>query len=70
MDATVYRVSPGPKNTWRVSVGAAGAIATFDGKSAAVRYALSLARGEVHWHLPAGASPPGGSSRHLPTRLA
>ncbi len=53
MEATVYRVSPGPADTWRVSIGAEGAIASFNDKSAAVRFALSLAHGEARWHPPA-----------------
>lgn len=67
MEATIYRVTPGPADTWRVSVGAAGAIASFNEKSAAVRYALSLARGEADWHRLAAASAPGRSGRRVPT---
>lgn len=55
-DATVYRVTPGPASTWRVSVEGAGAIASFNEKSAAVRYALSLARGESVWQPLAAAA--------------
>lgn len=67
MEATVYRVSPGPADTWRVSVGAAGAIASFNEKSAAVRYALSLAHGEAGWRQLAAASDRSG--RRFPTRF-
>lgn len=69
MEAAVYRVSPGPANTWRVSVGAQGAIATFNEKSAAVRYALSLARGETGWQRPAAVTP-GRPGRRIPTGFA
>jgi hypothetical protein len=56
-DATVYRVSPGPVNTWRIYAGPnCEPVASFGDKSAAVRYAMRLARGEVNW--PSLASPP------------
>lgn len=51
----VYRVSPGPVNTWRVSIDPAREIASFNDKSAALDYAMHLARGEVSWQPPAAA---------------
>jgi hypothetical protein len=67
-EASVYRVSPGPGNTWRVSSDGGGTIASFNEKSAAVRFALALARGQGGWQPPAlGACV--GSDRHSPTRL-
>jgi hypothetical protein len=55
-DLTIYRVSPGPVNTWRIYAGATGEpVASFGDKSTAVRYAMRLARGQVSW--PALASP-------------
>ncbi|HXS27952.1 MAG TPA: hypothetical protein VN730_09830 [Steroidobacteraceae bacterium] len=67
-EGTVYRVSPGPANTWRVSTDSGSAIASFNEKSAAVRFALSLARGEAGWQMPApGVSVR--SARPVPPRL-
>jgi hypothetical protein len=65
----VCRVSPGPANTWRVSVDTVGAIASFDHKSAAIRYALSVARGESSWQTLA-ASAASASRRRPPTGFA
>ncbi len=67
-EATVYRVSPGPANTWRVSIDSGGAIASFEEKSAAVRFALTLARGETGWQPPAPGAP-ADTIRRIPTGL-
>jgi hypothetical protein len=68
-EGSVYRVAPGPGNTWRVSSDGGSPIASFNEKSAAVRFALALARGQGGWQPPTfGAS--AGSDRHFPTRLA
>jgi hypothetical protein len=68
-EGSVYRVSPGPGNTWRVSSDGGSTIASFNEKSAAVRFALVLARGQEGWQPPAiGASV--GSGRQSPTRFA
>ncbi len=54
-EAKVYRVAPGPVNTWRIYAGPRRQpVASFDDKSTAVRYALRLARGELSWSPPAG----------------
>lgn len=66
-EGTVYRVSPGPASTWRVSTDSGSTVASFNEKSAAVRFALTLARGEGVWQ-PAMTSASIGSSRHVPTR--
>jgi len=66
-EGTVYRVTPGPANTWRVSTDTGSTIASFNEKSAAVRFALTVARGEGVWRPPAtGASV--GSERQAPRR--
>ena len=55
-EATIYRVSQGPVNTWLVHAGSAREpVASFGDKSAAVRYAMRLARGEVSWSPPPSA---------------
>lgn len=49
-EATMFRVAPGPVNTWRIYAGPGGEpVASFDDKSTAVRYAMRLARREVTW---------------------
>jgi hypothetical protein len=65
-EATVYRVAPGPVDTWRIYAGRGREpVASFRDKSTAVRYAMRLARGEPSWSpLPSG--PPGASAP--PTR--
>ncbi|MGH8220250.1 MAG: hypothetical protein ACREUT_17050 [Steroidobacteraceae bacterium] len=60
----MYRVSPGPASTWRVSIDAGSTIASFSEKSAAVRFALTLARGEGGWQTPTLGA---GSARHALT---
>jgi len=64
--ATVYRVAPGAANSWNVfdDPGAREPIARFDQKSAAVRYAMRLARGKAQWPSLLGAT--GASSRTVP----
>ncbi len=49
VESEVYRVSPGPVNTWRVYVDPAREIASFGDRGTAVGYAIRLARGEVSW---------------------
>lgn len=66
-DGTVYRVTPGPASTWRVSTDRGSTIASFNEKSAAVRFALTLARGEGVWQ-PSVTGDSVGSDRHVPTR--
>jgi hypothetical protein len=56
-ESAVYRVSPGPLNTWRVYVDPAHEIASFNDRSAAVRYAMRLARHHVIWQPVAAAAP-------------
>ncbi len=56
LQSEVYRVAPGPVNTWRVYVDPAREIASFNDRSAAVGYAMRLARGEVSWQPLAAAS--------------
>lgn len=56
MESAVYRVSPGPLNTWRVYVDPAHEIASFDDRSSAVRYAMRLARNHVIWQPVVAAS--------------
>ena len=66
-EGTVYRVSPGPASTWRVSTDAGSTIASFNEKSAAVRFALALARGEGVWQASVtGVSV--GAGRHVSAR--
>jgi hypothetical protein len=67
-EGTVYRVAPGPANTWRVSLDTGTTIASFNEKSAAVRFALTLARGEAGWQLPASGASAGPGGRPVPTR--
>jgi hypothetical protein len=63
--ATVYRVAPGAANTWNVFADPAREpIARFDEKSAAVRYAMRLARGKAQWPSLLGAT--GASGRTAP----
>jgi len=53
---TIYRVSQGPVNTWAIYAGPAREpVASFGDKSAAVRYAMRLARGELSWAPPPSA---------------
>lgn len=66
-EGTVYRVSPGPASTWKVSTDAGTTIASFNEKSAAVRFALTLARGEGIWQ-PAVTGASVRSGRYAPTR--
>ncbi len=49
MESEVYRVSPGPVNTWRVYVDPAREIASFNDRSSAVGYAMRLARSSLTW---------------------
>jgi hypothetical protein len=52
-EATVYRVAPGPMNTWLIYAGRDRApVASFRDKSTAVRHAMRLARGELSWSPP------------------
>ncbi len=64
--ATVYRVVPGAANTWNVfAEPGREPIACFDDKSAAVRYAMRLARGKAHWPSLLGAHPKPGAQQPL-----
>ncbi|HTV53078.1 MAG TPA: hypothetical protein VME21_17930 [Steroidobacteraceae bacterium] len=55
--ATIYRVAPAGVSTWNVYADSAREpIAAFDDRSAAVRYALRLARGRTQ--RPAASAPP------------
>ena len=57
MEATVYRVCAGPASTWNVFADAANEpVAAFHEKSAAVRYAMDLARGRVSWRVLLGTA--------------
>lgn len=65
-EGTVYRVGPGPASTWRVSTDSGSTIASFNEKSAAVSFALTLARGDGVWPSVTGAR--AGSDRRVATR--
>jgi hypothetical protein len=72
-EPTVYRVLPGPVNTWGVYTGPSReAVASFPDKSTAVRYAMRLARGELTWSPPpaaaAAAAAAAGASAQTPQR--
>ncbi len=55
-DATIYRVCAGPASTWNVFADTdREPVANFHDKSAAVRYAMSLARGRVGWQALPGS---------------
>lgn len=56
-EATVYRVCAGPASTWNVFADAEPEpVAAFHEKSAAVRYAMGLARGRVSWQTLLGST--------------
>lgn len=59
MESAIYRIAPGPVNTWRVYVDPAREIASFSDRGAAVDYAMRLARGDVSWQPLAAASAAG-----------
>ena len=65
-EATVYRVCAGPACTWNVFADAANEpVAAFHDKSAAVRYAMGLARGKVSWRLLLGTAADSEASKPL-----
>jgi hypothetical protein len=65
-EATVYRVCAGPASTWNVFADAANEpVAAFHDKSAAVRYAMGLARGRVSWRTLLGTTADSESTQTL-----
>jgi hypothetical protein len=51
-ETAVYRICAGEKNTWNVFQDShARPLASFEDKSAALTYAMCLARGKVSWQL-------------------
>ncbi len=62
-ETRIYRVCAGPASTWAVfSESAREPVASFRDKSAAVRYAMDLARRRTSWHGLLGAPRAGDSS--------